>query len=348
MEEKKEAKEESIPLGAQLISKSTSTNIWDSCTQIYLEQDKTHKKENTAIFVGDKNAGKTSLIQAFLNQYGKKEIKSSAPMEYAFGRKSSLVGSAKELAHLYEIGGGKAFHELMQIPISPERLESTIVVVVLDLSKLNTIMTSLKFWISSIAQQIGTMVPKEKGKAGKLVNEKHSAIWAAHEDKKYLSPIPIPVLVIANKYDTFIKEDPEKKKWLSRALRFICHRKGCSLIMTSISDKGSITAYKNLLSYFLFNSEIPDTADLGYDKALYIPPGLDLMSKIGEPKSLKAGIAGNISAIETLWMETVSEFYPQEEEELGEIEKGPDQIDKFKEDKLDLLIKQKSKPIMKG
>ena len=149
-------------------------------------------------------------MQVFLNQSGKKDAKQSAPLEYSFGRKTSLVGGAKELAHLYEVGGGKAFSDLVKIPIGADQFSNTVLVVVLDLSKLNGILSSLTFWLKAIRAQLGVLdkaTEKSEVSADSLKGQ-NAALWEGHEDKKHLNPLPIPVIVVANKYDTFIKEDP--------------------------------------------------------------------------------------------------------------------------------------------
>ncbi len=43
-----------------------------------------------------------------------------------------------------------------------------------------------------------------------------------------------------------------------------------------------------------------------------------------------------------LWIETVAEFYPRNgEDDEGGQEKGPDQLEQFREAKIDELIKQR-------
>lgn len=155
------------------------------------------------MFVGDKAAGKSSLIQVFLNQSGKKEA--SSPLEYFFGRKPSLVDGTKELAHLYEVGGGKPFCDLIKTPIGAEQFPNTVAVIVLDLSQLNTLLDNLLFWIKTIKKQLEALAKGTSEGSSKDINDK---LWSAHEDKKYINPVPLPILIVANKYDLFIKEDP--------------------------------------------------------------------------------------------------------------------------------------------
>lgn len=54
--------------------------------------------------------------------------------------------------------------------------------------------------------------------------------------------------------------------------------------MTSINDQSSINGLKGMLSYYLFMGNVGTTASKEYTKPLYIPPGLDSMGSIGEPK----------------------------------------------------------------
>ena len=256
--------------------------------QLHLER----RADRTAIFVGDKSAGKTTLIQVFLNQFGKKDIKPSAPLEYSFGRKASATGAAKELAHIYEVGGGKAFHELTAIPVDAEKLSNTLVVIVLDLSRLSSILPTFEYWLEAVEQQLESRAKALVSVPGTL-KEAQDKLWLAHDDRKYIHPTSVPVLVVAHKYDIFIKEDPyfhyciipsEKRKWLCRALRFVAHSRGCSLVVTSIQEKASLPGYKALMSHFLFGAENAAQCEKDHMKALCLGPGEDALSAIGEPK----------------------------------------------------------------
>ena len=54
--------------------------------------------------------------------------------------------------------------------------------------------------------------------------------------------------------------------------------------MTSITDKTSMYNFKATLSHYLFGGDMASSADKEYTKAINIPPGLDTMGSIGEPK----------------------------------------------------------------
>eukprot|EP00826_Nyctotherus_ovalis_P004481 TRINITY_DN10978_c0_g1_i12.p1 TRINITY_DN10978_c0_g1~~TRINITY_DN10978_c0_g1_i12.p1 ORF type:complete len:154 (+),score=59.84 TRINITY_DN10978_c0_g1_i12:25-462(+) len=119
---------------------------------------------------------------------------------------SSFAHSSKELAHLYEIGGGRAFADLIQIPAGPSHYENTAMMIVLDLSKLGALLDSLTFWLEAVRKAIAPKSyeeTKEDSLKG-IVNK----VWVMHEDRKYIDLMPVPVMVVGNKYDEFIKEDP--------------------------------------------------------------------------------------------------------------------------------------------
>jgi dynein light intermediate chain 2 len=44
---------------------------------------------------------------------------------------------------------------------------------------------------------------------------------------------PIPIIIIANKYDIFVNEEQERRKWMARVLRYFAHKNGATLIYVS-------------------------------------------------------------------------------------------------------------------
>lgn len=78
--------------------------------------------------------------------------------------------------------------------------------IVLDLSKLSSLLNTLSYWLSVI-RKIFPDDSRTTAKEGSLKFIQDN-IWSMHEDYKYMNPISLPIVVIANKYDIFIKEDP--------------------------------------------------------------------------------------------------------------------------------------------
>lgn len=67
-----------------------------------------------------------------------------------------------------------------------------------------------------------------------MSNEK----WGGHEDARRVFPMPFPLMVVATKYDTFLGNEPEKLKWMCRALRYFSHVNNADLVFSSTKDRG--------------------------------------------------------------------------------------------------------------
>lgn len=82
--------------------------------------------------------------------------KPTVALEYTYGRRSNTVTNAKDIAHIWELGtragwpapcvvtswymhfdagGGMLLSDLINVPITPQRLSSNVLVLVVDLSK---------------------------------------------------------------------------------------------------------------------------------------------------------------------------------------------------------------------
>ena len=62
--------------------------------------------ESTVVVVGNRGAGKTTLVSRFLNPEKDDVPKPSVALEYTFGRRSGAHGDVKDVAHIWELGGG--------------------------------------------------------------------------------------------------------------------------------------------------------------------------------------------------------------------------------------------------
>ena len=61
--------------------------------------------------------------------------KPTVALEYTFGRRSNTTSNVKDIAHIWELGGGVRLRELINVPITPQRTPNAVVVVCVDLSK---------------------------------------------------------------------------------------------------------------------------------------------------------------------------------------------------------------------
>lgn len=82
--------------------------------------------------MGSARGGKSTLKAAFLKL--KDRPKPTVGLDYTFGRRTSATSPVKDVAHVWEVGGS-AQTDLAQLPLTADRLNRAVVVVVADLSK---------------------------------------------------------------------------------------------------------------------------------------------------------------------------------------------------------------------
>ena len=107
-------------------------------------------KERSLVFIGSKSSGKTTLIHRFLER--DESPKQTLALEYTFGRKTNQ-NLVKDVCHLWELGGGTMYTNLVETPLVAQQLPNTAVVIVIDLSKPEKIWNTLNTLISSVKVQ---------------------------------------------------------------------------------------------------------------------------------------------------------------------------------------------------
>ena len=111
-------------------------------------------RETYLLFVGDKQSGKTTAINMFLNPTKDEKPKPTVALEYTYGRKSSTNSSAKDIAHIWELGGGGQLSELIKVPLSIERIAKFHAILCINLEKPNKALSSLKSWMELIRNRV--------------------------------------------------------------------------------------------------------------------------------------------------------------------------------------------------
>ena len=109
--------------------------------------------------------------------------------------------------------------------------------------------------------------------------------WAEHADSREVRPVGVPVVVLGHKWDEFEANhgEPEKRKVLTRCLRYFCHVHGASLVCTKHKDSASKYLLRNLLSHLVFGNVPIDTdhMQLSHLKPLFVPVCADSFKGIG-------------------------------------------------------------------
>ena len=216
----------------------TTTNIWDLAidqsrdkrANVLSNKNESESSERSLLILGSKGVGKTTLIHRFLDSSD--AAKATLALEYTFGRKTNN-NLAKDVCHIWELGGGTLFTKLLETPLSPLKLPQLHVVLMIDLSKpeelwftLETLVTNLQTHLDIILKSAEATEHKIEEKLVKLTKLQMDA---EHPDKDLIKPLLLPCIILGSKYDEFQNLDPEKKKIICKALRFFAHFHGASL-----------------------------------------------------------------------------------------------------------------------
>ena len=86
--------------------------------------------------------------------------------------------------------------------------------------------SQLRSRVSTVMREMKTSSP---GLDARLRKKAWARFGSDHPDRDLLDPLPIPLIILGSKFDLFQNMDPEKRKMVTRTLRFIAHTNGASL-----------------------------------------------------------------------------------------------------------------------
>ncbi|KAF0699276.1 Aste57867_10150 [Aphanomyces stellatus] len=293
-------------------------------------QSEAEADDSFLVVAGPKNSGKSSLVLYFLNPN---------KGTFALFTWTSLISPSsnkKAVAHIWELATTKKVLELLKVPLSPARLPKATLLLVLDLSIPGDVVPSLIYWVN-LLRKLTPEGPKDE-------NALLAKYGATHPDRRDVSPVALPLLIVGAKYETFRDEESAKRKTLVQAVRFIAHAIGATLMFTSVKDKALATQFRTTLTAMLYKTDGgKSTKEL--EKGLFVPAGSDSFDDIGLPKGARATDFedANLDKRMKLWAKAVAESYPPVTPEVKEqVEDEKDEADeKFPEPVIDALRKQK-------
>ncbi|XP_070697416.1 cytoplasmic dynein 2 light intermediate chain 1-like [Pempheris klunzingeri] len=308
--------------------------------------------ERTVFLIGSKAGGKTSILLRCLDR--DEPSKPTLALEYTFGRRARGHNTPKDIAHLWELGGGISLSDLVQIPITPANIRSLSVILVLDLSKPNAMWATMEKLlqatqahlekVSSQTQQAQKAKPGAKQQA--LVHSAARVLPKDYPDRELISPFPVPLLIIGSKYDIFQESDSDKKKVVSKTLRFIAHYYAASLIFTSIKSENLMSKTKNLFSHLAFGLDRGKTVSCDSTKPLVIPAGSDSFSQIGSPPTTDVDITSlHAKNPKDLWKKIYERVFPQENTSEQRELKDPAKDPQYSEPQIDAMRAQKDQEL---
>ena len=306
------------------------------------------------LFVGSKSAGKSTLVNAFLQ---KDEVpKPSTPLEFRYARKTGATGQ-NIVANLWELAGAAELTSLLKVVLRPERLSSSAVAITLDLSEPENALATLLQWLGDLRRHVDAMVAelKQQGDKGAAVlasvRKSRDQLWAEHPDAaieaiEAVRPIGIPVVVLVNKWDAFEAAyvEGEYRKLVCRSLRFFAHQAGASLLCTRHKDKPSTAIVRNLLSHIAFGTAAIKTVQLDHSKALVVPASADTFAGIGKPPTVEGVFADSAAdKFKAAWEAT----FPPKETKREAQDLTMVEAEQFAEETIDELRKQKRSELMR-
>lgn len=268
-------------------------------------------KESYVLFVGDKQSGKSTLVTQFLNPNKEDKPKPTVALEYTFGRRSTST-TQKDIAHIWELAGGMKVSQLIAVPITPERLPTAVVSIVIDLSKPGDAIPSLIRWTRKIKAQVDLCMKQVKSKKPALAETIMARARIKNNNADAEALCPIPLLIFATHYDVFETQDGLSRKTIQNALRYIAHAYGATVLSIATSKKPLMAMYRAIMNHHVFGTDPKKTVQNDPTKPLVLPSGKDSLEGIGMPKGTRPSEfeAMHLDKRLELWRDACAEFFP--------------------------------------
>jgi len=273
-------------------------------------------------------------------------------LEYTFGRRSNTTTTAKDIAHIWELAGGMPVAELLQVPITPERLRTAVVVIVVDLERPGGVIPSVMKWLELIRAQIKecfAKLSKQQPDVAKLLKSRAQKKL----ESSAVEPSPIPIVIIASKYDTFSNHDSVKRKTLGQALRYVAHLHGATLMSVSLKNKSTMNHFRMHMNHHIFGTPLAKkTRQDDPTNPFLIAAGSDNFESIGRPKNTRADQfeGSSIKARIDKWQQAVNEYFEPVLDESAKSKSdlgGASGESIFKEPEIDAMRAQKEEELVR-
>ena len=236
------------------------------------------------LFVGGRCGGKSSVMQRFCGlgplqvgvtpSSGGNLKQGATALEYFPSRrevsKSSATSATSVQAqqlHCWELGGGTDLAPLVDVVLSPEQIHTCSVVIVCDLSTPERCFDTAVEWLQKVAKRVescfATMREKKSSTPDRMISSYAKRFgWETHADVARLKIIPLPIILIAAKFDVLkSKEDFAKCERLVKALRFLAHYHGASFVTTSdktLTEDREAQRVRSVMNHVLLHSAAPE------------------------------------------------------------------------------------------
>ncbi|KAM8858690.1 cytoplasmic dynein 2 light intermediate chain 1 [Spinachia spinachia] len=299
--------------------------------------------ERTVFLMGSKSGGKTSILLRCLDR--DEPPKPTLALEYTFGRRARGHNIPKDIAHLWELGGGTSLSDLVRIPITAASIRSLSVILIVDLSKPNGLWGTTERLLEAAQNQLQKVSSKAQ-QAQKGKRQTARVLPKDYPDRELISPFPVPLLIVGSKYDIFQELDSDKRKVVCKTLRFVAHYYAASLIFTSIKSESLMSKTKSFFSHLAFALDRGKTVSCDSTKPLVIPAGSDSFSQIGSPHTTDVDIPSlHAKNPKDLWKKVYERVFPQENTSEQRELKDPARDPQYSEPQIDATRAQKDQEL---
>jgi GTPase SAR1 family protein len=217
-------------------------------------------EESCILFVGDKQSGKSTLINHFLGTHNKglaeDRDKPTLAMQYYFARaemhsKDSGV-TTDSIANIWEFGGGipkAAIEEFLSIPLHSDRVKTSLVVIVINLAAVEDVIPSLVEWLRLTRTVVMACSKGEQHPGSKRSNG--NSLSATKTE------FPVPLLIVGNKYDSFLRVEKTKRDAITMALRSLACINCATLVFACNHDEKAKEHYRIVSRQLFFTRVLP-------------------------------------------------------------------------------------------
>jgi len=322
--------------------------IAESKAQTADSDTSTIQNQSHLLICGSKEAGKTSIIQRFLER--EEAPKPTVALDYIFGRKSKGSNMMKDVAHIWELGGGISMTKLTEVAITAKNIRKLSVILVLDLAEPKKLWETQQVLLNEIKRRIDQVVSQSSQQDPSLERDLKAKamerIGVEHADRNMLQPLLVPLVIIGAKFDGYQEFESDKKQMIGKSLRFLAHMNGAMLQFFSTKAEGLSTRVKGVLSHLAFNTSLSKTMSIDHTKPIIVPFGLDSFEQIGTPP-VQADNLVRMSRGGTpydLWSDSFSSVFPAQKQEKND-NTNPAADPQFSEESVDALRKQKDQEL---
>uniref|UniRef100_A0A0M3J0M0 Cytoplasmic dynein 2 light intermediate chain 1 n=1 Tax=Anisakis simplex TaxID=6269 RepID=A0A0M3J0M0_ANISI len=250
--------------------------------------------------------GKSQMILRFLDR--NENTKPTIALEYTYGRRTR--GMIKDVANIWELGGGTSLLNLFDIPLTKKNIEISSVLIVVDLSKPEQMWNTFYDLLNAIRKRLDDIM-NELNKSTPFVYERimrtHKKRFSDHQDASMLKPLPIPLAIVGAKYDVFQNFEPENRKNICKILRFMAHSNFASLQMFSTQMENLVIRCRALISHMVFGTTAVKTINTDFNKPLSITAGSDCFEvKALDPCLMRRNFLKKITLIQENTPENLS------------------------------------------